>query len=260
MNEILTERSGGILRVQFNRPERKNAMTAQMYLSLADVLDRAMTDDHVRAILWHGGGDCFCAGNDLEDFLKNPPGAGESPQARLIRSLMNFDKQIVAAVHGAAIGGGTTMLTHCDFVFAGESSTFQMPFINLGLVPEFGTTCSVVDRVGYIRAAELIFLGQPFDARRALELGFVTRIVPDQGLLATATEVAQQLAEKPADALRESKRLMKRRLRKEMDEAVKLENEAFAALLQSSDAAEAIQAFMEKRRPDFSRSRNVHKP
>ena len=117
MNEILTERSGSILRVQLNRPEKKNAMSSNMYVTLAEVFDGAAKDDQVRVVLWHGAGDSFCAGNDAADFLKNPPGPGESPQARLMKAFVNFDKPLVAAVHGSAIGGGTTMLTHCDFVW-----------------------------------------------------------------------------------------------------------------------------------------------
>jgi len=134
MNDIITERAGSILSVQLNRPAKKNAMTSNMYVTLADLFNDAARDASIRAVLWHGAGDSFCAGNDLEDFLKNPPGPGESPQARLMNALINFDKPLVAAVHGAAIGGGTTMLTHCDFVYAGESARFQLPFINLGLV------------------------------------------------------------------------------------------------------------------------------
>src|SRR6266540_6092197 len=121
VNDIAVERSGNILSIQLNRPAKKNAMTSSMYITIADLIDAAATDDQVRVVLWHGAGDSFSAGNDLEDFMKNPPGPGESPQARLIQALINFDKPIVAAVQGAAIGGGTTMLTHCDFVFAGES-------------------------------------------------------------------------------------------------------------------------------------------
>ena len=140
MTDIVTQSSGSILRIQFNRPAKKNAMTSAMYITMADLLNNAAKDDSVRVALWHGAGDSFCAGNDLEDFLKNPMGPGDSPQSRLINALINFDKPIVAAVQGAAIGGGTTMLTHCDFVYAGESAKFQMPFINLALVPEFGTS------------------------------------------------------------------------------------------------------------------------
>src|SRR5258708_31706788 len=164
MDEIVTERAGSILRVQLNRPSKKNAMTSSMYVTLAGIFNDAAQDERTRVVLWHGAGDSFCAGNDVEDFLRSPPGPGESPQARLMNALMDFDKPVVAAVHGAAIGGGTTMLLHCDFVYAGESAKFQMPFINLAVVPEFGSSCSVPARVGHLRAAEWILLGLPFGA------------------------------------------------------------------------------------------------
>src|SRR5712691_10077027 len=170
MSDITTERSGSILRVQLNRPDKKNAMTSSMYVTLADLLNDSARDEQISVVLWHGAGDSFSAGNDVEDFLKNPPGPGESPQTRLMNALINFDKPIVAVVQGAAIGGGTTMLTHCDFVFAGESAKFQMPFVNLALVPEFGSSCTVPARIGYLRAAELILLGSRLDAKRAAEL------------------------------------------------------------------------------------------
>src|SRR6266850_7111044 len=140
MSDIVVERSGSILDVLLNRPAKKNAMTSSMYTTLAEVLGGAAKDDQVRVVLWHGAGDSFSAGNDLEDFIKNPPAPGESPQARLISALIDFEKPIVAAVHGVAIGGGTTMLAHCDFVYAGESTRFQVPFINLAVVPEFGSS------------------------------------------------------------------------------------------------------------------------
>jgi enoyl-CoA hydratase/carnithine racemase len=253
MTDIVTERSGSILRIQFNRPSKKNAMTSAMYITMADLLEAAAKDDGVRVVLWHGAGDSFCAGNDLDDFLKNPPGSQASPQSRLIDAFIAFDKPIVAAVHGAVIGGGTTMLTHCDFVYAGESAKFQMPFINLALVPEFGTSYSIPARIGYLRAAELIQLGQPFDAHRAAELGLATRVVPDQTLLATATETAQKLAAKPASALQACKRLMRLPVRAQLQQAAKLENEEYAVRLRSADAKEAITAFFEKRKPDFNR-------
>src|SRR6266851_2695351 len=253
MSDIVTERSGSILRVQFNRPSKMNAMTSSMYITMADLLNAAAQDDGIRVVLWHGAGDSFCAGNDLEDFLKNPMGPGDSPQSRLIEALINFDRPIVAAVQGFAIGGGTTMLTHCDFVYAGESAKFQMPFINLALVPEFGTSYSIPARVGYLRAAELIQLGEPFDAKRAAELGLVTRVVPDQKLLATATETAQKLAEKPAGALQACKRLMRQPVRAQLVQAAKLEDEEYAVRLRSADSKEAITAFFEKRKPGFNR-------
>ena len=252
MSDIVTKHSGSILDIQLNRPTRKNAMTSSMYATLADTLNHAAEDEQIRVVLWHGAGDSFSAGNDIEDFLKNPPGPGESPQARLMNALIAFDKPLVAAVQGAAIGGGTTMLTHCDFVYAGESAKFQMPFVNLGLVPEFGSSYSLPIRVGHIRAAELLLLGLPFDARRAADLGLVTRVVPDRELLATANETASRLAEKPILALRACKRLMKQSSREQIEQAIRAENEEFASRVRSAEAREAFSTFMEKRPPHFT--------
>jgi enoyl-CoA hydratase/carnithine racemase len=249
MSDIVTERSGSILEIRLNRPAKKNAMTSSMYVTIADVLGGAAKDDQIRAVLWHGTGDSFSAGNDLEDFMKNPPGPGESPQARLIGALINFEKPLVAAVHGLAIGGGTTMLAHCDFVYAGESTRFQLPFVNLALVPEFGSSYLLPLRGGYLGAAELILLGQPFDASRAAELGLVTQVVPDQQVLAIARDTAQKLAEKPAGALQACKRLMKRAVREQLEQAVTLENVEFAAQVRSAEAKQAFTAFFAKRRP-----------
>src|ERR1700752_3351279 len=253
MSDIVTERSGSILEIQLNRPAKKNAMTSSMYVAIADALDGAAKDDQVRVVLWHGAGDSFSAGNDLEGFMKNPPGPGESPQARLMSALINFEKPLVAAVHGLAIDGGTTMLAHCDFVYAGESTRFQLPFVNLALVPEFGSSYLLPSRGGYLGAAELILLGQPFDASRAAALGVVTQVVPDQQVLAIARDTAQKLAAKPAGALQACKRLLRQAVREPLEQAVKLENVEFAARVRSWEAKEAFTAFLEKRRPDFTR-------
>ena len=153
-----------------------------MYTRLAEIFREADQHEAIRVVLWHGAGNAFCAGNDVEDFLKTPE-PGESPQARLMDAFIRFEKPIVAAVHGAVIGGGTTMLTHCDFVYAGESAKFKMPFIDLALVPEFGSSFSIPARVGHLRAAEMFLLAAPFTAARAAELGLVTRVVPDADLL-----------------------------------------------------------------------------
>ena len=249
MSDIVTERSGNILSIQLNRPAKKNAMTSSMYITMAELLNGAAKDDRIHVVLWHGAGNSFSAGNDIEDFVKNPPGAGESPQSQLIQALINFEKPLVAAVQGAAIGGGTTMLAHCDFVYAGESAKFQLPFVNLALVPEFGSSYLLPLRFGYTRAAELILLGGPFDASRAAELGLVTQVVPDQSLLATATETARTLAAKPAAAVQASKRLMKRPLREQLEQAVKLELEVFAERVRSDDAKQAFLAFFASRKP-----------
>jgi enoyl-CoA hydratase/carnithine racemase len=254
MNEIITERSASMLRVELNRPAKKNAMTSSMYVTLADVFNDAAKDERVRVVLWHGAGDSFCAGNDIEDFLKNPPGPGNIPQARLMKALADFDKPLIVAVQGAAIGGGTTMLTHCDFVYAGESAKFQMPFVNLALVPEFGSSFSIPVRIGHIRAAELILLGLPFDARKAADLGLITQVVSDQNLLATATETARKLAAKPAGALKASKKLMKQSFSEQIKAAMKAENEEYSARVRSEDAKEAFVAFLQKRPPNFNRT------
>jgi enoyl-CoA hydratase/carnithine racemase len=247
MSDVVAERSGSILDIQLNRPAKKNAMTSSMYISMAEMLDAAAKDDRIRVVLWHGAGDSFSAGNDLEDFMKNPPGPGESPQARLIGALIDFEKPIVAAVQGVAIGGGTTMLGHCDFVYAGESTRFQLPFINLAVVPEFGSSYLLPQRVGYVRAAELVLLGQPFNAARAAALGLVTQVVPDEQLLATANETARKLAEKPPVALQACKRLMKATVREQLEQAVKVENVEFAARVTSAEAKQAFAAFFAKR-------------
>ena len=257
MTDIVTSRSESVLRIELNRPSKKNAMTSAMYIAMADLLDAAAKDEQIRVVLWHGAGDSFCAGNDLDDFLKNPPAPQDSPQSRLINAFIAFEKPIVAAVHGAAVGGGTTMLTHCDFVYASETTKFQMPFINLALIPEFATTFSIPLRIGYLRAAELLLLGLPFDANRAAELGLVTRVVHDEKLLEAATETAQKLAGKSAAALQASKRLLKKPWRDALLEAAKVENSEFAVRVRSADTKEAITAFFEKRPADFTSSRKA---
>ena len=256
MDEIVAERSESILRVELNRPAKKNAMTSAMYGSLAKVFEDAGKDERTRVVLWYGAGDSFSAGNDLEDFLEHPPGPGESPQASLMNALVDFDKPLIA-VHGAAIGGGTTMLMHCNFVYASETAKFQLSFINLALVPEFGSSFALPARIGHIRAAELILLGLPFDAKRAVDLGLVTQVVADQNLLRTATEVAQKLAAKPAGALQASKKLMKRSFREQIKAAMKVENEEFSVQVRSGDAKEALTAFLEKRLPNFNETTSM---
>ncbi len=254
MEEIIIKRADGVLSVELNRPEKKNAMTSGMYTKLADIFNDAARDEHTRVVLWYGAGDAFSAGNDVADFLANPPGPSASPQSRLMDALVDFDKPLVAAVRGAAIGGGTTMLLHCDFVYASETTKFQMPFINLALLPEFGSSSLAPLAMGHIRAAELILLGLPFDAWRAVELGLVTQVVSDQALLETATETARRLAAKPAGALQASKRLLKHSVRGQIKAAMKAENEAFSVAVRSEEAKEALKAFLERRPPDFRKT------
>jgi enoyl-CoA hydratase/carnithine racemase len=252
MSDIVTERAGSILRIQLNRPEKKNAMLASMYETVADLLERAAKDDEVRVVLLHGAGDSFTAGNDLADFVKNPPGLGESPQTRLIAALIDFEKPIVAAVHRAAVSFGTTVLPHCDIIYAGESAKFQMPFVNLGVVPEFCSTYTMPALIGHVRAAELMLSGQHFDAHRACELGLVNHVVPDAELLPKARETAAMLAEKPSGALRATKRLMKRATRAQFEQSSKAEVVEFASRIVGPDFKEAMTSFFEKRPPHFA--------
>ena len=247
MNEILTERSGNILRVQFNRPGKKNAMTVAMYAGLANLLNEADKDENINVVLLYGAGDCFTAGNDLEDFMKNPPGPGDSPQGQLINALIDFSKPLVAAVHGVAIGGGTTILGHFDFVYAADNTRFQVPFINLAVVPEFGSSYLLPRQLGYLQAAELLMLGEPFNAARANELGLVTAVVAGGEVVARATEIAQKLARKPVGALRACKGLLKLPAREQLKNSVSRETEEFAARVRSAEAREAISAFLAKR-------------
>ena len=254
MSDIITERSGGVLRIMLNRPEKKNALTGAMYTQLAEILEDADSDEAVRVVLWHGAGDSFCAGNDIVDFQKNPPKPDGSPQGRLTNAFVAFGKPIVAAVHGMAIGGGTTMLTHCDFVYASEGTRFQIPFINLALTPEFGSSFSIPARVGHLRAAELFMLGEPFTAAHAAELGLVTRLVRDAELLETAAATARKLASKPAGALRTHKRLLKRASVAPLQDAIEAEAQEFVERVRSAEAREAFSAFIERRAPNFAKA------
>src|SRR5215813_201045 len=255
MSEIVTECTGSILRVTVNRPARKNAMTSAMYNALADVFNEAAKDDDIHVVIWDAAGDSFSAGNDVEDFIKNPPGPGESPQARLGNAFLNLYKPVIAVVKGFAVGGGTTLLTHCDFVYAGESAKFQLPFVNLGLVPEFGSSLSLPARAGYIRAAELFMLAQPFNAELAAEIGLVTRVVPDAELLATATQTAEKLAAKPIGSLRATKKLLRGSSREQLEQAIKAETEEFSSRVRSAEVKEVLTAFMEKRPPNFKKAK-----
>ena len=254
MNDGLTELTDGVLRVELNRPNKKNAMTGAMYARLAEVLAAADKDDNVRVVLWHGAGDDFTAGNDIKDFLENPPRGSDSPQARLTGVFIGFGKPLIAAVRGVAVGGGTTMLTHCDFVYAADNARFQIPFINLALTPEFGSSFSIPARAGYLRAAELYFLGEPFNAAQAADLGLVTRVVPDADVLQVAMATARKLAAKPVGALKAHKRLLKLASSSLVRAAVEAEGREFAERVVSAEAKEAFAAFIEKRPPNFAKA------
>jgi enoyl-CoA hydratase/carnithine racemase len=242
-----------IARVELARVEKKNALTGEMYGQMAAALARADADPRVRAILLHGTAECFCAGNDLSDFLSRGPSSGPSPAFSFMRELSGARKPVVAAVGGPAVGIGTTMLLHCDLVFAAPNAKFQLPFVPLGIVPEFASTLLLPAVAGYQRAAELLLLGAPFGAEEAHAAGFVTRVVPAADLLERARAAASALAALPAASVRLTKELMKRRYAQAASDQMAEEWRVFRERLDSPEAREAMTAFFEKRKPDFSK-------
>lgn len=256
MSHIQVERDGAVLRIAINRPEKKNALTAEMYSALAAAVEGAEGDSSVRVLLLHAVGDAFTAGNDLVDFLQKPWAGQQTPPAvRFILAMATANKPIVAAVQGLAVGIGVTILLHCDLVYAAEGAKLMMPFVDLGIVPEAGSTLLLPSLVGHQRAAELLMLGAPLTAQRAYEVGLVNAVVAPDVLLATASGVAQKLAEKPVGALVASKQLLKRVHKAELDRAIRDELKVVSERLDSPETREALSAFVEKRKPDFSKFR-----
>jgi enoyl-CoA hydratase/carnithine racemase len=253
MTDILTHVEAGVMTLTLNRLERKNSITSAMYGLLADGIEQAASDPAIRAAVIQGHETVFCAGNDIGDFLNQPPSDEHSPVFRFLRGIAGFPKPLVAAVCGPAVGIGTTMLLHCDLVYAGDNAAFSMPFVNLGLCPEAGSSLLVPRMLGYHRAAEALLLGEPFMAEAALEVGLVNRVVPPMEANGLAASVARRLAAKPTSALAETKRLMKKELQQAVLQQIVEEGRSFARMLGEPAAKEAFGAFMEKRKPDFSR-------
>lgn len=241
-----------ILTIRMQRPEKKNALTREMYLSMNQALQQADAESSVRVILITGTQDCFTAGNDLVDFANARPGEA-SPAILYLQTLAATKKPIVAAVSGFAVGIGTTMLLHCDLVYADSTARFQLPFVNLGLCPEAGSSVILPVLVGQRRAAELLYLGEPFNAEKARALGIVNEVVTENVVLDAALAKARQLAEKPPSALRTTKMLLKHGAASSIADAMASETQQFAALLQGPEAKEAMGAFLERRKPDFSK-------
>ena len=255
-DSLQAELRGSTLHLVIDRPEKKNALTSAMYSALVEQIARAEADDTIRAILLRGNGDSFTAGNDIEDFVRRPWKTQAVPPAeQFIRAVAFATKPVIAAVHGLAVGIGTTILLHCDLVYAAEETRFLMPFINLGLVPEAGSTLLLPLLLGHRRAAELLLLAGPFSAQRAYELGIVNQVVASGDLRSVAQQAAQTLAEKPANAVRRSKQMLKQHFRADLDRIIREEVEAIAEMLDSPESREALAAFLEKRKPDFSRLR-----
>ena len=252
MSDILVHTEAGITTLTFNRPDKKNSITAAMYGALADAIAAAAADPAVRVVVFQGNETTFSAGNDIGDFLNNPPATEDSPVFRFLRGIAQFPKPLLAAVCGPAVGIGTTLLFHCDLVYAGDNAAFSMPFVNLGLCPEAASSLLVPQMLGYHRAAEALLLGEPFMAEAALEVGLVNRVLPPTECNAYAQAQARKLAAKPLSALIETKRLMKGGQTVKVLEVIAEEGVSFGRMLREPAAREAFSAFMEKRKPDFS--------
>lgn len=251
MSDILVSTAEGIMTIAFNRPDKKNAITAAMYAAMADALESADADAAVRAVLFTGTPGCFTAGNDLQDFLANPPSGNDSPVARFLRAISTARKPLVAAVTGVAVGVGTTMLLHCDLVYAAKSAKLSLPFVNLALVPEAASSLLLPRSIGNRRAAEMLLFGEPLTADQAAAWGLINAAVEDEALAATAMQAARKLAAKAPQALMLSKQLMKPKP-EEIAAQMQAEMQYFSAQLLSAEAREAMAAFFEKRPPKFA--------
>ncbi|WP_213952882.1 MULTISPECIES: enoyl-CoA hydratase [unclassified Variovorax] len=258
MTDILVHTEAGVMTLTFNRLERKNSITGAMYNALSDAIEQASADAAVRTVLIQGDPTIFSAGNDIGDFMAQSakpasPTEGESPAIRFLRTIAAFPKPVVASVCGPAVGIGTTLLFHCDIVVAGDNAAFSMPFVNLGLVPEAASSMLAPQMFGYHRAAEALLLGEPFMAEAALEVGLVNRVVPPTEANGVAQAQARKLAAKPLSVLVETKRLLKMGQQPAVLERIGVESVSFANAMRAPAAKEAFSAFMEKRKPDFSK-------
>jgi enoyl-CoA hydratase/carnithine racemase len=253
MSELLIDKSSGVLTITLNRLDKKNSLTRTMYAGMAEALAQADADATLSAAVIQGHETVFSAGNDIGEFLNRLASGEESPAFQFLRAISVFSKPLLAAVCGPAVGIGTTMLFHCDLVYAGDNAAFSMPFVNLGLCPEAASSYLAPQLMGYGRAAEALLLGEPFLAETALEMGLVSRIVPPSEASALAQRQARKLAAKPLGSLIETKRLLKKSQSGIVAERLLEEGASFARLLTEPAAREAFTAFLEKRKPDFSK-------
>jgi len=250
---IKTATLNGVATIEIARPEKKNALTLAMYKAMADAVNAAVADPAVRAVLIVGQPGIFTSGNDIEDFMQRPITSDESPAFGFMRALLACDKPVVAAVTGAAIGIGTTLLLHCDFVYVSDEARLAMPFTSLGLVPEFASSIVVPQLMGNVRAAEKILLGDPFTGAEAVECGIANAVLPAGEVALYARRVAERFNALPPGAVQESKRLLRRARSQALLETIAVEGEVFARRLRSPEAQEAFSAFFQKRAPDFSK-------
>lgn len=247
MASILHNQEQGVLTLTLNRVDKKNALTADMYAALADHLTQAQAADDVRVVLLQGHETVFSAGNDIADFIQRPPHDGEAPVFRFLRAVSTCPKPVMAAVAGPAVGIGTTMLLHCDLVYAGDNALFSMPFVNLGLCPEAASSLLVPQRLGHVRAAQMLMMGEPIDAATALEWGLINGVLPPTEVNGHAQRMALKLAAKPAESVLATKRLLKQAHAQAVAERIVEEAQMFGHLLAQPAAQQAFAAFMTKR-------------
>ncbi len=252
-DSIRTATLNGIATIEIARPEKKNALTQAMYTAMAEAIFDAQDDAKVRAILITGQPGVFTSGNDLEDFMQRPPQGEDSPVFQFMRALAQCEKPVVAAVTGAAIGIGTTMLLHCDLVYVSDEARLAMPFVGLGLVPEYASSLLFAQLVGHVKAVEHLLLGDPFTGERAVEMGLANAVLPAGEVVNHARRMAERFNTLPPGAVRDSKRLMRRAQRALVEEQIREEGKVFGSRLRSPEAMEAFQAFFEKRKPDFTK-------
>ena len=251
---IKTATLNGVATIEIARPEKKNALTAAMYQAMADALRAAQADGAVRAVLITGQPGVFTSGNDIEDFMSRPPSKGmDAPVFQFMFALADCDKPVIAAVTGAAIGIGTTMLLHCDFAYVSDEARLAMPFVGLGLVPEFASSLLLPQLMGQARAAEKLLLGDPFTGADAVEYGIANAVLPAGEVVNHARRVAERFNSLPPGAVREAKKLLRGPQKDVIRQTIQAEAELFAARLRSPEAMEAFQAFFQKRKPDFSK-------
>jgi enoyl-CoA hydratase/carnithine racemase len=250
--ELIVTTADGVMEIRFNRPEKKNALTRAMYDGVVAAFEAAENDPAIRVIMLTGTGDTFTSGNDIKDFQQRAATRNASAASPFLTSLAALKKPLIAAVNGAAIGVGTTMLGHCDLIVAARSARFVMPFTRLGLVPEAGSSLLFSQLLGHQRASAMLLLGDPLDAETAFAAGFVYQVVDDADLMTAARALAGRLAALPPRAIRQTKHLM-RRGKPDLQGRISEELELFRERVYSPEATEAFAAFMEKRAPDFSR-------
>lgn len=254
MSLILTEQKDGVFTIRFNRADKKNALTQAMYNDLCAAIEQAKSDPNMRVLLFAGQPDCFSSGNDMKDFLSAPPGsAADNPTMKFMFALADFPKPVVAAPSGIVVGVAVTMLLHCDLVYCGEKTTLNMPFVNIGIVPEYVSSYLLPRIMGHVRACELVLLGESFTAQKALEYGLVNALAPNAQVEHLARTKALTIAQLPPDTVRNTKALLKRWRADVTKEAIPLELMQVAHRLKHPEAQEAISSFIQKRKPDFSR-------